>query len=137
MRLRVKCTLSCNLQSWARTHAILVIGLYELLGNPNYLTHWATRALVLYVSCISYNISKSYHIFWTWKIPIYWYYWLFIEYLIILVILKYGCFEFRASPVPIFHVILWWNVLVRSASLLQMLLKSLFSNKDINIFKCL
>ena len=23
-----------NLQSWARTHAILVIGLYELLGNP-------------------------------------------------------------------------------------------------------
>jgi len=24
----------CNLQSWARTHAILVIGLYELLGNP-------------------------------------------------------------------------------------------------------
>ena len=35
----------CNLQSRARTHAILVIGLYELLGNPNYLTHWATRAL--------------------------------------------------------------------------------------------
>ena len=24
----------CNLQSRARTHAILVIGLYELLGNP-------------------------------------------------------------------------------------------------------
>jgi hypothetical protein len=24
----------CNLQGWARTHAILVIGLYELLGNP-------------------------------------------------------------------------------------------------------
>jgi hypothetical protein len=24
----------CNLQSWARTHAVLVIGLYELLGNP-------------------------------------------------------------------------------------------------------
>jgi hypothetical protein len=23
-----------NLQSWARTHAVLVIGLYELLGNP-------------------------------------------------------------------------------------------------------
>jgi len=23
----------CNLQSWARTQAILVIGLYELLGN--------------------------------------------------------------------------------------------------------
>jgi hypothetical protein len=24
----------CNLQSWARTHAVLVIGLYELVGNP-------------------------------------------------------------------------------------------------------
>jgi hypothetical protein len=23
-----------NWQSWARTHAVLVIGLYELLGNP-------------------------------------------------------------------------------------------------------
>ena len=32
--LRVKCTLFCNLQSRARTHAVLVIGLYELLGNP-------------------------------------------------------------------------------------------------------
>jgi hypothetical protein len=32
-RLRVECTLFCNLQSWARTHAVLVIGLYELL-NP-------------------------------------------------------------------------------------------------------
>ena len=34
-----------NLQSRARTHAVLVIGLYELLGKSNYLTHWATRAL--------------------------------------------------------------------------------------------
>ena len=34
LRLQVKCTLFCNLQSWVRTHAILVIGLYELLGNP-------------------------------------------------------------------------------------------------------
>ena len=33
----------CNLQSRARTHAVLVIGSYELLGNP---THWATRALI-------------------------------------------------------------------------------------------
>ena len=31
LRLRVECTLFCNLQSRARTHAILVIGLYELL----------------------------------------------------------------------------------------------------------
>jgi hypothetical protein len=34
LRLRVECTLFCNLQSWVRTHAVLVIGLYELLGNP-------------------------------------------------------------------------------------------------------
>jgi len=29
--MRVECTLFCNLQSWARTHTVLVIGLYELL----------------------------------------------------------------------------------------------------------
>jgi hypothetical protein len=34
LRLRVECTLFCNLQSRARTHAVLVTGLYELLGNP-------------------------------------------------------------------------------------------------------
>jgi hypothetical protein len=34
LRLRVECTLFCNLQSWVRTHAVLVIGLYDLLGNP-------------------------------------------------------------------------------------------------------
>jgi hypothetical protein len=34
LRLRVECTLFCNLQSWVWTHAVLVIGLYELLGNP-------------------------------------------------------------------------------------------------------
>jgi len=34
LRLRVECALSCNLQSRAGTHAVLVIGLYELLGNP-------------------------------------------------------------------------------------------------------
>ena len=34
LRLRIECTLFCNLQSRARTHAVLVIGLYELLGNP-------------------------------------------------------------------------------------------------------
>ena len=31
LRLQVECTLFCNLQSWARTHAVLVIGLYEVL----------------------------------------------------------------------------------------------------------
>ena len=34
LRLRVECTFYCNLQSRARTHAVLVIGLYELLDNP-------------------------------------------------------------------------------------------------------
>jgi hypothetical protein len=36
LRLRVECTLFCNLQSRARTHAVLVIVLYELLGNPTH-----------------------------------------------------------------------------------------------------
>ena len=31
LRLRVKCTLFCKLQSWVRTHGVLMIGLYELL----------------------------------------------------------------------------------------------------------
>ena len=34
LRLRVECTSFCNLQSRARTPAVLVIGLYEMLGNP-------------------------------------------------------------------------------------------------------
>jgi hypothetical protein len=34
LRLRVECTPLCNLQSRARTHAVLVRGLNELLGNP-------------------------------------------------------------------------------------------------------
>jgi hypothetical protein len=31
LRLQVECTLFCYLQSWACTHAVLMIGLYELL----------------------------------------------------------------------------------------------------------
>jgi hypothetical protein len=31
LRLRVEFTLFCSLQSWAQTHAVLVIGLYEFL----------------------------------------------------------------------------------------------------------
>jgi hypothetical protein len=31
--MQIQC-LFCNLQSRTRTHAVLVIGLYELLGNP-------------------------------------------------------------------------------------------------------
>ena len=34
LRLRVESTLFCNLQSWTPTYAVLVIGLYEVLGNP-------------------------------------------------------------------------------------------------------
>ena len=34
LRLRVEYTRFCNLQNRARTHAVLVIGLHELLGNP-------------------------------------------------------------------------------------------------------
>jgi hypothetical protein len=33
-QLCAECTLFCNLQSRARTHVVLVIGLYELLNNP-------------------------------------------------------------------------------------------------------
>ena len=33
LQLLIECTLFCNLQSQAWTHVILVIGLYELLGN--------------------------------------------------------------------------------------------------------
>jgi hypothetical protein len=38
VRLRVDCTLFCNLQSWAQIHAILVIGLYELLDPTTFIT---------------------------------------------------------------------------------------------------
>ena len=34
LRLRVECALFCNYQSRARTHAVLVMGLYELLDDP-------------------------------------------------------------------------------------------------------
>ena len=34
VNLRVEYTLFCNLQSRVRTHAVMVIDLYELLNNP-------------------------------------------------------------------------------------------------------
>ena len=34
LRIRVEYTIFCNLQSRAQTQAVLVRGLYELLGNP-------------------------------------------------------------------------------------------------------
>jgi hypothetical protein len=36
LRLRVDYTLFCNLQSRLRTYPVLMIGLYELLGNPTH-----------------------------------------------------------------------------------------------------
>jgi hypothetical protein len=59
LRLRVECTLFCNLQSRTRTHAVLVIGLYELLGNPNYLTHWATSSLKRKLIKTDYMYNKN------------------------------------------------------------------------------
>jgi membrane-bound metal-dependent hydrolase YbcI (DUF457 family) len=47
----------CNLQSRAWTHAVLVIGLYELLGN--YPTHWATRALSSYWTSVPMNLRTT------------------------------------------------------------------------------
>ena len=46
-----------NLQSWAWTHAVVVIGLYELL-DPMNLTHWATQA-----PTNMEDIKKNYFVF--------------------------------------------------------------------------
>jgi hypothetical protein len=48
------------LQSQARTHVVLVIGLYELLGKSNYLTHWATRAPCHLTLLYSYTSGNKY-----------------------------------------------------------------------------
>jgi hypothetical protein len=47
LRLRVECTLFCNLQSQARTHTHNCIGdrLEWVVRQSNYLTHWATGPL--------------------------------------------------------------------------------------------
>jgi hypothetical protein len=37
MHVLISSLVFCNIQSRARTHAVLVIGLYELLGNPTIL----------------------------------------------------------------------------------------------------
>ena len=50
LRLRVECTLFCNLQSRAWVHAVLVIGVYELLGNP--LSHPDPRHMT--IDCVKY-----------------------------------------------------------------------------------
>ena len=50
LRLRVECTLVCNLQSRARTNAALVIGLYDVLviQLPNSLSHPGPRGKLRY-----------------------------------------------------------------------------------------
>jgi hypothetical protein len=60
--LRVECTLFCKLQSWARTHAVLVICLYELLGNPTTkLIEPPGPFSVLWIRYImSYNLNEIY-----------------------------------------------------------------------------
>ena len=56
--LRVECTLFCNLQSQAQTHAVLVIGLYELLGNPtNSLSHPGPHILIWKLLKCTFNIA--------------------------------------------------------------------------------
>ena len=53
LRLRVKCTLFCNLKSQARTHAVLVIGLYGS-GSLKY-----TKAIQE-----SFILGDSHHFLW-------------------------------------------------------------------------
>jgi hypothetical protein len=73
LRLRVKCTLFCNL------HAILVIGLYELLGNPTKREcNHTVRKSIHVVTSINWGNLKTLKIilFWgnlkTLKIILFW-----------------------------------------------------------------
>jgi hypothetical protein len=62
LRLRVVCTLFCNIQSQAQTHAILVIGLYELLSNPKVVISFFLMiiAIPLYLRCfVKFVTSKQ------------------------------------------------------------------------------
>ena len=59
LRLRVECTLFCHLQSRARTHTILVTGLYELLGNPTTKLIEPPGPFPLPLSNRKYNIIKE------------------------------------------------------------------------------
>ena len=43
MRLRVECTLFCYVHSWVLAHAVLVIGLYELLDPARDIGQMHTR----------------------------------------------------------------------------------------------
>jgi hypothetical protein len=50
LRMRVECTFFCNIQSRARTHAVLVIGLYELLGKKGALD--SHPQVIKFTSCL-------------------------------------------------------------------------------------
>ena len=61
LRLWVECTLFCNLQSRAQTHAVFVIGVYELLGIPTtqLIEPTGTHSSVLSVSDEGYSRKAS------------------------------------------------------------------------------
>ena len=59
--LRVECTLFCNLQSWVRTHAILGIGLYDVLDPTTYLIE-PPRPPVMYAILVI-NVMNFVYIF--------------------------------------------------------------------------
>jgi hypothetical protein len=46
----------CNLQSRVRTHAVLVIGLFELLGNPTTLIIFRIKQSQLYLTITSIQL---------------------------------------------------------------------------------
>ena len=57
LRFLVECTLFCNLQNRVRTHAVLVIGLYELLGIS--LSHPGPVSNVDMVHLLNVNMSEE------------------------------------------------------------------------------
>jgi hypothetical protein len=65
--LRVECTLFCNLKSRVRTHAILMIGLYELYESQFVVRHkwiilllWQLNLIVIYMTCHPLSLSYDY-----------------------------------------------------------------------------
>jgi len=60
LRLRAECTLFCNVQSWARTHAVLVIGSSKSSFSKSqkdkrpkpYVAFWADSVVVYCLLCI-------------------------------------------------------------------------------------
>ena len=65
LRLRIECTLFCNLQSRVRTLAVLVIGLYEMLGNPTTPKQRSTKFVKKIVTPSTTNTQQE--LSWSWK----------------------------------------------------------------------